>query len=120
MFNFRDFDKLFNEMFSERMGFNLDSKNWTKKTYKSPDGSFSYTYMTPKVDSDELYELKEKLDLAIEDQNFEEAVELRDKIKKLEENKEKISELQSKLDESIKTQDFEKSIFYRDEIKKLK
>jgi protein-arginine kinase activator protein McsA len=47
-------------------------------------------------------------------------VELRDKIKKLEENKEKISELQSKLDESIKNQDFEKCIQYRDEIKKLK
>ena len=121
MFNFRDFDKIFNEMFSEGTGgFNLENKNWSKKTYKSPDGSFSYTFMTHKNKSDELYDLKEKLNYAIEDQNFEEAVELRDKIKKLEENKEKIFELQSKLDESIKNQEFEKSIEYRDQINKLK
>jgi excinuclease UvrABC helicase subunit UvrB len=119
MFNFRNFDKIFNEMFSEGTGFNLGDKKWTKETYKSPDGSFTYTYMT-RGKSNELHNLKEKLNLAIEDQNFEEAVELRDKIKKLEENKEKISELQSKLDESIKNQDFEKCIQYRDEIKKLK
>jgi protein-arginine kinase activator protein McsA len=123
MFNFRDFDKLLNEMFSERMDFSssfLDEKNWTKRTYKSADGSITYTYLSPKENKDELYELKEKLNLAIEVQNFEEAVELRDKIKKLEENKEKISELQSKLDESIKNQEFEKSIKYRDQINKLK
>ena len=123
MFNFRNFDKIFNEMFSERMSLSssfLDDKNWTKKTYKSPDGSFSYTCMTRKTEGDDLIDLKDKLILAIEDQNFEEAVELRDKIKKLEENKEKIFELQSKLDESIKNQEFEKSIEYRDQINKLK
>ena len=123
MFNFRNFDKIFNEMFSERMSLSssfLDDKNWTKKTYKSPDGSFSYTYMTRNTEGDDLIDLKDKLILAIEDQNFEEAVELRDKIKKLEENKEKIFELQSKLDESIKNQEFEKSIEYRDQINKLK
>jgi protein-arginine kinase activator protein McsA len=76
--------------------------------------------MTRKTEGDDLIDLKDKLILAIEDQNFEEAVELRDKIKKLEENKEKIFELQSKLDESIKNQEFEKSIEYRDQINKLK
>jgi protein-arginine kinase activator protein McsA len=76
--------------------------------------------MVPKSEDDELGNLKEKLNLAIEDQNFEEAVELRDKIKSLEVNKKKISELQAKLDESIKNQDFEKSIEYRDQIKSLK
>jgi excinuclease UvrABC helicase subunit UvrB len=123
MLNFRDFDKIFNEMFSERMNFGssfFDDSNWNKKTYKSKDGSFSITYMVPKSEDDELGNLKEKLNLAIEDQNFEEAVELRDKIKSLEVNKKKISELQAKLDESIKNQDFEKSIEYRDQIKSLK
>ena len=123
MLNFRDFDKIFNEMFSERMKFGssfFDDSTWNKKTYKSTDGSFSITYLVPKSEDDELGNLKEKLNLSIEDQNFEEAVELRDKIKSLEVNKEKISELQAKLDESIKNQDFEKSIEYRDQIKSLK
>ena len=61
-----------------------------------------------------------KLDVAVEEQNFEEAVKLRDQIKSLEKNKEKISELQTKLDECIKKQDFEKAIEYRDKIKDLK
>ena len=128
MFNWNEFDKIFNELFSERMNLNssfFDDKNWSKKTYKSPDGSFTFTYMTSNgenknVDDSELTQLKKKLNLAIEDQNFEEAVELRDKIKSLEENKEKIIELQTKLDECIKTQNFEKAIEYRDQIKNLK
>jgi protein-arginine kinase activator protein McsA len=70
--------------------------------------------------TDELGELKNKLDVAVEEQNFEEAVKLRDQIKSLEKNKEKISELQTKLDECIKKQDFEKAIEYRDKIKALK
>jgi protein-arginine kinase activator protein McsA len=70
--------------------------------------------------SDELDLLKHKLEVAIEKQEFEEAVELRDKIKSLEKNKEKISELQSKLDECVKKQEFEKAIEYRDKIKALK
>jgi protein-arginine kinase activator protein McsA len=64
--------------------------------------------------------LKNKLDVAVEEQNFEEAVNLRDQIKSLEKNKEKISELQTKLDECIKKQDFEKAIEYRDKINDLK
>jgi len=47
-------------------------------------------------------------------------VELRDKIKNLEEHKEKISELQKELDNCIKNQNFEKAIELRDEINSLK
>jgi excinuclease UvrABC helicase subunit UvrB len=120
MFNWRDFDRIFDEMFS----FPMNNKGWNRKTFKSPDGSMSYTIMSkgfgfePKVDEVEF--LKNKLERAVEEQNFEEAVELRDKIKSLEVNKEKISELQSKLDECIKNQEFEKAIEYRDKIKNLK
>jgi len=124
MFNWSDFDKIFNEMFSNRTGFNFGDNNWDKRTYKSPDGSFSMTYITKKNNSnpnlDEVDILKHKLEIAVEEQNFELAVELRDKIKNLEKNLEKISELQSKLDECIKNQDFEKAIDYRDQIKSLK
>lgn len=120
MIDWREFDRMMNEMF----GLPFGEKGWNKKSYNSPDGRISYTVMTkgfgnqPK--SDELEFLKNKLDRAIEDQNFEEAVELRDKIKSLEENKEKILELQEKLDECVKNQEFEKAIEYRDKIKSLK
>lgn len=120
MINWREFDEMFDKMFSMRSN-HFNDNNWTSKTYKSPDGRYSYTYMSKGgKPTDELDELKVKLDKAVEEQNFEEAVELRDKIKNLEKNKEKISELQTKLDECIKKQDFEKAIEYRDKIKALK
>ena len=50
----------------------------------------------------------------------EKAVELRDKIKSLEKNKEKISELEKKLSECVEKQDYEKAIEYRDKINALK
>jgi protein-arginine kinase activator protein McsA len=120
MFKWKEFDRMMDEMFNTPMS----NRGWDKKTFRSPDGSISYTYMTrgyntePKNDEFEL--LKHKLEVAIEKQEFEEAVELRDKIKSLEDNKEKISELQAKLDECIKKQEFEKAIEYRDKIKALK
>jgi excinuclease UvrABC helicase subunit UvrB len=120
MFNWKEFDEMMNEMFS----FPFDNKGWDKKTFKSSDGTTSYTIMTkgfggePKFN--ELEFLKAKLEKAVENQDFEQAVELRDKIKSFEENKEKISELQSKLDECVKKQEYEKAIEYRDIIKSLK
>jgi protein-arginine kinase activator protein McsA len=60
------------------------------------------------------------LQKAIEEQEFEMAVELRDRIKNLEANKEKINGLENDLKEAINKQDFEKAIEIRDEIKKLK
>ena len=110
MINWREFDRMIDEMFS----FPMSNRGWDKKTFRSPDGSISFTYMSrgfgsePKNDDLEL--LKHKLEVAIEKQEFEEAVNLRDEIKSLEENKEKILELEAKLDECIKRQDFEKAI----------
>lgn len=125
MFNWNKFDKLFNEMFNSSFdGFSFDENKWQKRTYKSPDGSISMTYFThsPKVSnqSNEIELLKQKLDLAVEEQNFEDAVKLRDEIKNLEINQEKILELKNKLDECVKNQDFERAIEYRDQIKNLK
>ena len=81
MINWREFDRMIDEMFS----FPISNRGWDKKTFKSPDGSISYTYMSrgfgsePKNDDLEL--LKHKLEVAIEKQEFEEAVKLRDEIK---------------------------------------
>ena len=120
MFNWNEFDKLLNELLHS----SFDDKNWTKNTYRSPNGLYSMSFMTKNFDNqkskDELYILKEKLSLAIKEENFEEAVNLRDEIKKLEKNKEELSKLKFKLNECIRTQDFEKAIEYRDKIKSLK
>lgn len=125
MLNWNEFDRMIDEMFSS---FNrkpsFDDKGWTRKTYKSPDSGFYYTYLSKtnkkENQTDEIELLKEKLEIAIEEQKFEEAVELRDKISSLEKNKEKILELKEKLNECIKNQNFEKAIEYRDKITNLK
>ena len=94
---------------------------WERKTYVSDTGLFSYSFLTRKSKPiDELSILKTELDEVVEKQDFERAVELRDKIKNLEKNKEKISTLKKELDESIKNQDFERSIELRDKINSLK
>jgi len=117
---------LFNRMLMEMFDFERShfSNEWEKKTYKSDDGLISFTYVTNKRGDlngdDEISLLKQKLDMSVENQDFETSVELRDKIKGLEKNKEKISKLKKELDESVKNQDFEKSIEIRDKIKSLK
>ena len=117
----RNFEKLFNELWSSDPFFNGD--NWERKNYKSEDGSISFTYITNKRGGlnkqDEISLLKQKLDIAVDEQNFEEAVELRDKIKNLEKNKVKLDKLKKELDECVKVQNFEKAIEIRDQIKSL-
>jgi protein-arginine kinase activator protein McsA len=117
-----DFEKLFNQIVSK--SFLLNPNNFEKKTYLSEDGSMSFTYITTKGnrqnESDELSQLKQKLDLAVEEQKFEDAVVLRDKIKNLEENVGIINELNNELNNCIKTQDFERAIEIRDKINSLK
>jgi protein-arginine kinase activator protein McsA len=70
--------------------------------------------------SGERWDLKKQLESAVEKQDYETAAKLRDKIKSIESNKEKIKELETKLNNSVTKQDFESAIKYRDEIKKLK
>lgn len=124
-----------NEFFSDE-GFNLNEKtkegsdkfgNWKKTTFTSEDGSMSFTsyvktFNSPQSTNDttDVKNIKSELDVAVEEQNFEKAAELRDKIKKIQENEGKISELQLQLDKSIKEQNFEESIKLRDKINKLK
>lgn len=105
-----------------------ENGEWVKTTYTSPDGMFRYVITTsshnyPKTktpkESNELTSLRKELEKAVDSQEFEKACELRDKIKNIEINKDKIAELQSQLDKSIKEQNFEESIKLRDKIKKL-
>jgi protein-arginine kinase activator protein McsA len=132
--NFRNFDRLFkefDEMFFEQPHlknkenvedvFDEDGE-WEKRTYVSDTGLFSYTFLTKKSNkpTDEIDTLKYELDKSVNNQDFERAVELRDKIKKLESNKEELTKLNKELDECVKKQDFENAIKLRDKIKSLK
>ena len=56
---------------------------------------------------------------AISEENFEVAVNLRDKIKSLEKNGNEIKDLKEKLSVSITEENFEESIKLRDKIKEL-
>jgi excinuclease UvrABC helicase subunit UvrB len=104
-----------------------DDKNgkWKKETFISDDGTYQvttlyqYTDEPTTVETDETFTLKTQLSDAVEIQDYETAAKIRDQIKKIESNKEKIEEIKTKLDESIKSQDFESSIKYRDKLKKL-
>lgn len=109
----------------------LKNDNWKKETFESPDGSYKYTSYIKVFDlsdfdapnskemSKEEY-LKIKLERAIENEDFESAVKLRDQIKNLGTNKEKIEKLEAELKKSIEDQNFELSIELRDKLKNLK
>ncbi len=119
--NTNDLFKIFDEIFSQ---FEQPNGEWKTNTRISEDGStmittryWSNSNTTPKTDFDKL---KSQLEVAIENEDFEKAVELRDKIKTLETSRKEIEELELELKKSIEEQNFEKSIKLRDKIKSLK
>jgi excinuclease UvrABC helicase subunit UvrB len=142
-FNFNDLFSEFDSLFD---GFNSYGSNplmvrgkknvesgddedgaWTKETFTSDDGTYQITSIyryngkgTPKQKSNEISVLERDLKNAVEKQDYETAAKLRDQIKNIESNKEKIDEIQSKLDEAVNKQDFESAIKLRDKLNKLK
>lgn len=132
---FGDFDAMFSQFESMFGGMPNNGEtesgtdeigDWTKETYTSPDGKIFITNFVRNGDSHNsnkssgINSLKRKLQIAIEEENFEEAVKLRDEIKTYESNQDSINKLEMELKKSIEEQDFEKSIEIRDQIKKLK
>lgn len=96
---------------------------WSSNTYKSKDNSLiitSFVRTSGDFGSDDIDTLKKELKYMVESENFESAIKLRNRIKKLEDNKDKLENLNEKLKKSIESQNFEESIKIRDEIKKLK
>ena len=112
---FRAFDEMFNQL-------TPSNGEWKTQTKVSDDGTMKIT--TYYYDNDKTNptskNLKQQLEIAIENEDFEKAVELRDQIKKLESNQKEIDKLEEELKKSIEQQNFEKSIEIRDQIKKLK
>jgi len=120
----------FNFDFDMKMESGIDAKDgeWTKSTYTSEDGSTTVVTMSkgfggkkPNTNmSNNIDYLKFQLDKAVESQDFEKAVELRDRISKLKDVEGKVKELEVELSKAIKEQKFERCIEIRDEIKNLR
>jgi excinuclease UvrABC helicase subunit UvrB len=121
--NYNDVFRLFDEIFEQ---FNQNNGGWKTQTRLSEDGTTRVTThywsddkTTPKSNKG-IELLKAQLEEAIENEDFELAVKLRDQIKSLESNQEEIDKLELELKKSIKEQNFEKSIEIRDQLKKLR
>ena len=118
--NYNDIFRAFDEMFAQ---FDLTQGEWKSKTRVSDDGAMKVTtyYRGDSSKSEEgIDRLKYQLNMAIENEDFETAVKLRDQIKNFESNQKDIDKLELELKKSIEEQDFEKSIDIRDQLKKLK
>jgi excinuclease UvrABC helicase subunit UvrB len=118
--NMNDIFKMFDEMFEQ---FNSTNGEWKTQTKVSDDGTYritSYYYGNGSEEKSETRSLQKQLEDAIENEDFEKAVKLRDQIKKLESNQKEIEKLELELKQSIKDQNFERSIELRDQLKKLK
>jgi len=112
---------------TEKKNYSTEIGEWEKETFTSNDRSFVQTkiYFTPrgfeeKMMNPENMDLKNQLRIAVENEDFEKAAELRDQIKNLEKNKEEISNLNSELQKAISEQNFERAIEIRDQLKELK
>jgi len=122
--NYNDVFRLIDEMLGQ-FNFTPMGGEWKSQTKTSTDGTTKVTTHYWSNDNSDLKtetveRLKIQLENAIENENFELAVALRDKLKSLETNKELIEKLELELKQSIQEQNFEKSIEIRDRLKKLK
>ena len=112
---FRGFDEMFTQL-------TANNGEWKTQTKVSEDGTMkitTYYYDNTKTNPTSK-NLKQQLEIAIENEDFEKAVELKDQNKKLETNQKEIDKLEDELKKSIEEQNFEKSIEIRDQLKKLK
>ena len=126
-FNFDDLMARYEKMMKE-----FNNLDWKTNSFESPDGNYKYTSYVKVFDLSNMFDddkskemskeeyLNIKLERAIEMEDFEEAIKLREQIKNLATNQEEIKKLELELKESIKEQNFERSIEIRDQLRKLK
>lgn len=137
MFDFDDFLRNFFENFGDENGGNMplgkttkeefikDGEKFIKETFVSDDGFIMSTKIYPAEYEDDITNVKnpiEKLtaemDALVLEEKFEEAIVIRDKIKSLTENSDKIFDLKNRLAIAIESKDFESAIEIREELKK--
>jgi excinuclease UvrABC helicase subunit UvrB len=113
-----------------------ENGEWNKETFTSEDGKIVITsfvrnsgfdddMMTNMFKSRKKQEvsgdrLKSELQRAIENEDYELAIAIRDKMKKLENSQEEIEKLENELKQVISDHNFERAIEIREELKKLK
>lgn len=111
---------------SEETWLDENGAEWVKSSFKTNDGNIMVVTMSSNHTNDGLSnsaninQLEKELNKAVESQNFEMAVELRDKIKHLKSEVKNLKSLEKELEIAIKNQNFEKCIELRDKIKNLK
>jgi protein-arginine kinase activator protein McsA len=117
--SYNDIFRAFDEMFTQ---LTPNNGEWKTQTKVSDDGTTKITtyYYDNTKSNPTSKNLKQQLEIAIENEDFEKAVELRDQIKKLDTNQKEVDKLENELRKSIEEQNFEKSIEIRDQLKKLK
>ena len=109
--------------------------DWTKETFESEDGNIMITsFIRSSNNNSDLTNmfkpskrkysgvegLKKELQWAIDNEDYELAIAIRDKIKKSENNQETIDKLEKELKEVIENHNFERAIEIREELKKLR
>lgn len=108
---------------------NEDGMDWEKETFTSPDGRITYIVTSgtfpnigrkQKTNDNSLESLKQQLDKAVEKEDFQLAIYLRDKIKTFERDQEEIKKVEDELKDCIKSQNFEKAIELRDQLRKMR
>ena len=139
------FDGLFNDFFTphsynstfpnrkndikKEHGEDEDGK-WYKESYTSPDGSLSYSLyvksveanpnpMSNDVDNSITFKKKE-LKEALNKEDYQKAIKLRDEIKNLEKNSTELKKLQLLKKEAVNAEDFEKAEELNKKISSLK
>jgi excinuclease UvrABC helicase subunit UvrB len=111
---------------SEESGFDENGK-WSKSTLETDDGRLivftlksNYNLTDEITKSNDVKFLENELERAVESQDFEMAVKLRDKIKHIKTNKHDLMTFEKELAIAIKEQNFEKCIELRDKINNIK
>jgi len=95
------------------------TKSWlTNNEWDTTVPTNEWTTYSPNTNST-VTELKKSLNKAVNTQNYEEAIRLRDEIKTYEKHNSQINDLTNLLNKAVDTQNYEDAIKYRDKINKL-